>query len=157
MDRSPSRLRNAGGVVTSAILSPGVPNQRFGDTRPTNTSASSADHSREQVQLALDGLLGDDENAPSTRPYSIGPSVEITRSPARRSRSQIAPEPITHGLGASQSGRSSSRLLAQGGQLSPGSPNAAQRASGTIPIDGYSPTAGAGRRCAKSSYLRIYS
>lgn len=142
MEGSPSRLRNARGVRASRSSPPESPESRYGEGHSTKRrSIRAAEHSREQVQSALDDLLSDNEDTPSSHNFP----VESAGSPVPRGRrqSQLAPQPITVGMGSTRDGQSSSALLSPGGQSNPsvGDPPTTKKPPGIIATDGYTPTA----------------
>lgn len=149
MERGSSRFRSAG-LTASGTASPGTPEQRYDERNsPARRSVNAADFSREQVQSALDGLLSDQEDAPSTKPsHGYGQPAESARSPglAGRRRSYVPPEPIEIKASNHLRDQSSSGLLSPESQLNPGGVNGARRATAAISPAGYTPTAGPGRR-----------
>ncbi|CAM9252967.1 unnamed protein product [Ectocarpus sp. 8 AP-2014] len=145
MDRSPSRLRSAAGSVASGSSIPTSPESQYdGRGSLVRRSTRAADHARNQVQSALDGLLSDDDPSnPRSPPGRYAPSMDGTRSPgqpeAQGRRSLVPPDPIIP-IEASypRSGRSSTDLL------SPARKASSVRAAADG--GGYTPTGAGGRR-----------
>lgn len=141
MDRSPSRLRNAGGFVTSgSSMSPPSDSQYGNRDSMVRSSTRAADHARDQVQSALDGLLNDGDisnRSPPSRGYD---PVDNARSPAPspggRRRSYTPAEPISIEAASPQRYQSPTDLPSSG------------RKSSALTLDsgGYTPTAAGGRR-----------
>lgn len=158
MERSPGRLRNAGGLVTSDSSSAGTPEHFHGGRRNNpvpRRSVTAADHSREQVQSALDTLLSDSEDvvgtkAPSSSSYNGAP-VESARSPGPgegRRRSRAGQDPISLDASNTRYERSPSGL-SPGNRLRIDDPDAFPSPSGAKSMagtTGYTPTAAGGRR-----------
>lgn len=124
MDRSPSRLRNAGGSVASVGSVPSESQYGEHDSL-VRRNTRAADHARGQVLSTLDGLLGDQV-----------PLADGGRTPGQAGaggrRSLVLPEPI-------------SVDAQRDSQLFP-----THKAS-EVPVDGsgYTPTAAGGRRYGK--------
>lgn len=145
--RSPSRLRNAGDLVSSGgspMASPSQSQRQYSDRGSlVHGTTRAADHARGQVQVALDGLLGDDPQLAPPSPSGHGPLIANTPSPGgqsqgrrRASLQNAQPEPIA--VDASYHPRD---------QLSPGAPSPPRKTSGlTVENGGYTPTAAGGRR-----------
>lgn len=162
MERSPGRLRNAGGFMTSDSSSTvGAPEQFQGGRRSNavaRRSVTAADHSREQVQSALDTLLSDNEDAVGPNKGASGSSyngapVEGARSPGPaggRRRPRAGQDPVS--LGASNEGHEGHERSPSGlsPQLRIENPDAFPGGSGsgfeTKSTGGYTPTAAGGRR-----------
>lgn len=153
MDRSPSRLRSAGGSVASGSSIPTSPDSQYdGRSSLVGRSTRAADHARDQVQSALDGLLSeDDPSNPRSSPGRYAPPMDSARSPgqpeAQGRRSFVPPEPIIP-IEASypRSGRSSTDLL------SPARKASSVKADG----GGYTPTGAGGRRYALAKHLKFW-
>lgn len=141
MERSPSRLRNAGGFVASGGSMAGTPESQYSERGSlVRRSTRAADHSRGQVQSALDGLLSDDDYSQRRSPSRGYDPVDGARSPGPptggRRRSFNPPDPIS--LDSSYPHRDQS----PNGLLSP-----TRKASAVTPDGGgYTPTAAGGRR-----------
>lgn len=155
MERSPGRLRNAGGLMTSDSSSTGTP-EHFHRGRSgysvARGSVTAADHSREQVQSALDTLLSDNEDVGSNRApissssYNGAPPVESDRSPGPaggRRRSRAGKDPIPLDTSNTTHERSPSGL-SPGNQLRIDNPGAFPGVSETKSTGGYTPSAAGG-------------
>ena len=145
-DRDSSPDRGAGGRYS------------YNAAQHQRRSVTAADHSREQVQSALDNLLSDNDDAASPKTPSSSyprggfgaPPGESLRSPGGgRRRSRAGQDPIAlDATGSSRHDRSPSGAISPAGsQLRienpdafPGSPTGARSPGG------YTPTPGGGRR-----------
>lgn len=155
MDRSPSRLRSAGGSVASGSSIPTSSESQYdGRGSLVGRSTRATDHARDQVQSALDGLLSDDDPSnPRSPPGRYAPSMDGTRSPgqpeAQGRRSLVPPDPIIPTEASyPRSGRSSTDLL------SPARKASSVRAAADG--GGYTPTGAGGRRYAWAKKLKFW-
>lgn len=102
-------------------------------------STRAADHARDQVQSALDGLLSDDDisnRSPPSRGYDpVGSALSPVPSAGGRRRSYAPPEPIS--IDATDPQRYQSPDLLSSGRKS---------SAMTLETGGYTPTAAGGRR-----------
>lgn len=132
--------------MASGSSSPGTPEPRSDDrSPPARSGITAADHSRNQVRSALDGLLGDDNDAPISRLGSGNGATSRSQEPARKRRNLDSPIPISVSAANAQHNTHSS------GALSPeykrtSSFGGAPGNSAATGTSGYSPTGGAGRR-----------
>lgn len=143
--------------MTSDSSSAGTPENFRGGRRSNpvaRRSVTAADHSREQVQSALDTLLSDNEDVadPNKAPFSSssyasnGAPVESARSPGAagvRRRSRAGQDPVP--LDASNTGHERSPSgLSPGNQLRIDNPDAFPGVSETKSPGGYTPSSAGG-------------